>query len=111
VDYLYPYYLKQFSNQNIVSVACDISLIGLSDTRKVLLWGGLGVQAESDDVILSSNFSLKLEETGIETIMSTGSELAAISKSGICYLNTSLGAPVVFMSPHKLVAFQARRQR
>jgi hypothetical protein len=107
-EYLYPYHLKQFDNQNISMIACDKSLVGLSDSGKIITWGGPGVhKTEADDLLLASNYSLTfLEQHGIEKVLSSGSELIAIDKHGVCYINTHWGAPLLYLSPHKLLAMK-----
>lgn len=107
-EYLYPYHLKQFDNQNIGQIACDKSLVGLSITGKIITWGGPGVhKTGADDILLSSNYTLTfLEQHGIDKIVSSGSELTAIDKNGLCYINSLWGAPLIYLSPHKLIAMK-----
>lgn len=106
-EYVFPYHLTNFNNQRIKSIACDNSFVGISDTGKIHIWGGPGLQSESDDILLSSNFTLVyLQQYGIKSVSSSGSELVALDNDGKVYVNTMYGAPVLLYAPQKLIALK-----
>lgn len=106
-EYIYPFHLQNLDNQHISMIALDVSLVAVSNTGKIFTWGGPGVQGQSDELILSSNFSLiLLEQQGVDKVFSSGGELTAITKTGTAYINTLWGAPVTFATPYKLVALK-----
>ena len=107
-NYLTPFHVNTFDQQSIEKIGCDDTLVGLSENRKVVLWGGAGVQSANtvQGQLLSSTITLSyLQNHGIKDIRSSGSELVAIDTQGIAFVSTDKAAQLLY-SPTKFLALK-----
>ena len=101
--YKSPYHLAELDHKKISGIACDASVVAISETGNVHVWGGPGINAK--DILLSNNFNLMhLGERGIKSLRSSGSELVALDNEGKAYVITLYGASPMICAPNKLLS-------
>lgn len=103
-EYVIPFHVFAFDQQKVSEIACDSSIVALSEQGRLFVWGGTQLDSgettdllntrngssssgstfslPDPDILVSSNAILtSLGDNGVLKINSSGSELVAISKS------------------------------
>lgn len=102
--YAYPFQISELNDKSLLDIACDTSVVALSKSGVIHVFGGLGREEDTKNILFAANFSLEHLGVRFERISSSGFELTAFDTNGKVYVNTIHGAVTNPRTPQKVLA-------